>query len=68
MSVPPPDLRPVKKRAYAEFAKLPGVHGCGIGAQGLRVYVQDEAAAARIPGEFEGVPVECIITGELRAL
>jgi hypothetical protein len=44
---------------------VPGVVGTAIGASGIRVFLADGAARARIPDRLEGYPVEVEVTGPI---
>jgi hypothetical protein len=44
---------------------VPGVVGTAIGASGIRVFLADGAARARIPTQLEGYPVAVEVTGPI---
>jgi hypothetical protein len=44
-----------------------GVNGFGLGERSVRVYVRDAAVRDRLPHEYQGVPVEVVVTGDLVA-
>ena len=62
------DMRSVKAAARAELGQVGGVEGFGIGDGSLRVYVRDAEVRKRLPTRFRGVPVDCVVTGEISAL
>lgn len=68
MSDPYAELKALKAEAKREFGSLPGVEGFGIGNGGLRIYVHDEQAKARIPGSFRGVRIFVQVTGGITPL
>jgi hypothetical protein len=62
---PIPDLRAIKAAAKSQFGHLPGVEGFGIGDNMLRIYVADGTVRAQLPAEFQGVPIEYVVTGPI---
>lgn len=62
-----PDLRSIKAAAKAQFGKVPGVEGFGLGDRCLRTYVRNEQVKTEIPSSFQGVDVEIVITGDVTA-
>ncbi len=60
------------EQALAEFRRrflhLRGVVGVGKSARAIRVYVADESVASRIPRVFNGIPVEVVVVGDVRAI
>ncbi|HYC58660.1 MAG TPA: hypothetical protein VEK79_03760 [Thermoanaerobaculia bacterium] len=46
---------------------MPGVTGVGIGEGVVRVYLTSAEAGAIVPREVDGIPVECIVTGDIIA-
>lgn len=61
-----PDMLAIKAAAKRYFGNLDGVEGIGIGDQRLRVYIRTEHVAKDLPREFQGVPIDYIVTGEIR--
>lgn len=61
-----PDMLAIKAAAKHYFGSLDGVEGIGIGDQRLRVYLRTEQVAKDLPREFQGVPIDYIVTGEIR--
>lgn len=61
------DLKTVKAAAKAEFAKIDGVLGVGIGDNTIRVYVRNEEASKKLPDAFRGVTIEPIYSGDITA-
>lgn len=61
-----PDMLAIKAAAKRYFGTLDGVEGIGIGDQRLRVYIRTEHVAKDLPREFQGVPIDYIVTGEIR--
>jgi hypothetical protein len=59
------DLRAVKAAAKLQFGHIAGVEGFGIGESVLRIYVQDASLRDRLPTEFQGVPVDLVVTGKI---
>ena len=52
---------------------IDGVEGVGIGknpigGDAILVYLRDEGAMKRVPGNIEGYPVETLVTGVIDAL
>ncbi|GGI07986.1 hypothetical protein [Egicoccus halophilus] len=60
-------LLAAKRTAREVLGARPGVRGIGIGDHCLRVYVVDAATGRQLPGEVDGVPLECVEVGDLRA-
>lgn len=60
-------MKAVKAAAKKQFADLDGVDGFGIGDHVLRIYVRNAKVGERLPEEFQGVPVEIVVTGEVTA-
>src|ERR671938_15641 len=65
--VPNPDMRTIKAAAKSVFGGMRGVEGIGIGDRALRVYIRSLEVADNLPKEFQGVRVECIVTGPITA-
>ena len=61
-----PDMLAIKAAAKHYFGPLDGVEGIGIGDRRLRVYILTEHVAKDLPREFQGVPVDYIVTGEIK--
>ena len=64
---PNTDLRAVKNAAKAQFGQTPGVEGFGIGDGTLRIYVRNAEVRKQLPSEFQGVPVDCVVSGDITA-
>ena len=60
-------MQAVKAAAARQFNTIDGVVGFGIGDGVLRVYVRNSAVRERLPTEFQGVPVEVVVTGDVWA-
>lgn len=60
-------LQRAKRRAKDLLLPVEGVHGVGIGAGTLRVYVRDAAVAHHLPDEVDGVAIEPVVVGEVTA-
>ncbi|MBE9179816.1 hypothetical protein IQ268_14695 [Oculatella sp. LEGE 06141] len=60
-----PDLPRLKQLAKQQFGQQPGVLGVGIGERSLRIYVRSSDVCSQLPGEFEGVAIDCIVTGDI---
>lgn len=62
--------RAAKDHLRAELAPLGGVNGIGIGRRGagyvLTVNVTEPTTSERVPGSFDGVPVEVRVVGPVR--
>jgi len=67
MQVPGLSLRAVKAAAVRQFADVDGVVGFGIGDRTLRIYVRNAEVRDRLPTEFQGAPVEVVVTGDVHA-
>jgi len=61
------DLKAVKSEAMRKFGAMEGVEGFGIGDRVLRIYVRHASVKEMLPREFQGVPVEIIVTGDIIA-
>jgi hypothetical protein len=61
-----PDMVAIKEAAKLYFCSVKGVEGVGIGNRRLRVYVQTKESAVSLPRQFQGIPVEYVVTGEIR--
>jgi len=59
-------LKEIKKRVKEAFKDVKGIAGFGIGDNRIRIYVLNESV--ELPVEFEGVPLEPVVTGEIRCL
>jgi hypothetical protein len=64
----PIDLEAIKSAAIQRFGDLPGVEGIGIGDQSLRIYVRNSEVLKHLPQQFQGVPIEFIVTGDIATL
>lgn len=62
------NLQQIKAAAKAQFGRLPGVLGFGLGGRSLRIYVRSAEICAQLPDEFQSVPVDCIVTGDISAM
>ena len=60
-------LKTVKAAAKQAFAAIAGVQGVGIGDQALRVYITNPDVRKSLPEQFQGVPVEFVVAGDIRA-
>lgn len=67
MPTPKTDLRAVKTAAKAQFGQTPGVEGFGIGDGTLRIYVRNADVRKQLPSEFQGVPVDFVVSGDITA-
>lgn len=63
----PENLLRAKRLAKSYLADRPDVTGIGIGDNRIRVYLKDDEGRLGIPADFNGVPVECVVTGEIKA-
>ncbi|PSB04602.1 hypothetical protein [Merismopedia glauca] len=59
------DLRSIKAAAKQQFAQIDGVEGIGIGDRTLNIYIHDSQVKQQLPSEFQGVPVNCVVTGDI---
>ena len=66
MQVPGLSLQAVKAAAVRQFGGVDGVVGFGIGDRTLRIYVRNAAVRGRLPTEFQGAPVEIVVTGDVQ--
>ncbi|HYR74402.1 MAG TPA: hypothetical protein VEM96_01050 [Pyrinomonadaceae bacterium] len=67
------DIERVKQAHEQELMSIDGVEGVGIGknpigGDAILVYLRDEGARKRVPGNIEGHPVETLVTGVIDAL
>lgn len=60
-------LKDIKALAKERFTEISGVIGFGISDHSVRIYIDNEAVKKNLPTEIEGVPLDCIVTGEIRA-
>jgi hypothetical protein len=61
------DMGAIKAAAKRQFGHIEGIEGFGIGDNTLRIYVTDASMRDRLPIEFQGVPVDLVVTGEITA-
>ena len=61
------DLKALKSLAKEKFGNISGVIGFGISDASVRIYIDNEDVKKSLPNEIEGVPLDCIVTGEIRA-
>jgi hypothetical protein len=59
-------LAEAKKVARDRFKNERGVTGVGIGDGVLRVYILKADVANGLPNQIEGVPVEFVVTGDIK--
>jgi hypothetical protein len=67
MPVPGLSMQAVKAAAVRQFGGVDGVVGFGIGDRALRIYVRNPAVREQLPTEFQGAPVEVVVTGDVQA-
>ena len=58
----------ILEEARLYFLNIPGVVGVSGRPGVVRVYVESEEVAGRVPGEFMGYPVEVVVVGRVRLL
>lgn len=61
-------LREAKAHLRERIERLPGIMGYGLGDNKLVVYIGTKADRAKVPTEIDGVPVEVIVSGPIKAL
>jgi hypothetical protein len=61
------ELRRAKQRARERLSTMAGFGGVGVCDGTVRVYVRDAEAAGNLPVDIDGVPVEAVVVGEIRA-
>ena len=61
------EMRAIKAAAKKQFGHIPGIEGFGIGENTLRIYVRDASVRDCLPASFQGVPLDLIVTGEIRS-
>ncbi|MBV8361397.1 MAG: hypothetical protein JO189_26185 [Deltaproteobacteria bacterium] len=61
----PIDLDKVKAAAIHIYGDMPGVEGIGIGDQSLRIYVRNPEVRQHLPQQFQGVPIDFVVTGDI---
>ncbi len=61
----PTNLEAVKSAAIQTYGDLPGVEGIGIGDQSLRIYVRNAEVRKHLPQQFQGVPIDFVVTGDI---
>ncbi len=59
------NLEATKSDAIQIYGNLPGVEGIGIGNQSLRIYVRNSGVRDNFPQQFQGVPIDFIVTGDI---
>lgn len=62
----------IQRRHEESLMRHDGILGVGIGRSGtgaetLRVYVRDEQAGRVLPESLDGLPIEAVVTGPIRA-
>lgn len=62
------DVRSIKAAAKEELGRVEGVEGVGLGEDSLRVYVRNAEVRKRLPSEFQGIPIDPVVTGEISAI
>jgi hypothetical protein len=67
MQHPGLSMQAVKAAAARQYGNVEGVVGFGIGDRVLRIYVRNAAVRDGLPREFQGVPVEVVVTGDVWA-
>lgn len=55
------ELRAVKRAAKEKFGHVAGVTGFGIGQHAIRIYVSNRDIVQKLPKEYRGVPVDCVL-------
>jgi hypothetical protein len=58
----------LKKEAKKRFGRIKGVEGFGLGDNCLRIYITNASVKEHMPTHLEGVPIEFVITGEIKPL
>lgn len=61
------NMQAVKAAAKNEFCDISGIEGFGIGGQSLNIYVSNEEVKDQLPAKFQGVQINCVVTGEISA-
>jgi len=61
------NMQAVKSAAKKELGNISGIEGFGIGGQSLNIYVNNEEVKEQLPDNFQGVPINCVVTGEISA-
>ncbi|HEU0053502.1 MAG TPA: hypothetical protein VFQ39_10010 [Longimicrobium sp.] len=61
------DMIEVKAAAKRELGHIAGVQGFGVGDNALRVYLRDEGVMESLPADFQGVPIEPVVVGSIKA-
>jgi len=59
------NLEAVKSAAIQSYGDLPGVEGIGIGNQSLRIYVRNSEVRKHLPQQFQGVPIDFVVIGDI---
>ena len=60
-------LMTIKTAAKQAWSAISGVQGVGIGDQAIRVYIASPDVKKSLPDEFQGVPVEFVVGGDIHA-
>jgi hypothetical protein len=63
----PTQLKAKKRAAQERLAEVEGVEGFGVGDGTIRVYLRSPEVRSRLPDDFEGVPLEFVVTGDIVA-
>lgn len=60
------DLKKAKAEAKKRFGHLSNVVGFGIGEGTIIIYLQDASAKDDLPSAINDIPIECVVTGEIK--
>ena len=58
-------LRATKSAAQLQLGQVVGVEGFGIGDGVLRIYVNNADVCRQLPQEYQGIPIEFIVSGDI---
>lgn len=61
------DLKQAKAEAKKRFGHIQGIVGFGIGDGVVVIYVRNSAAKNELPVAIDHVPIECVISGDLKS-
>jgi hypothetical protein len=67
MKRPIQELEAAKAVASSQFGNVQGVEGFGIGDDTIRIYVRNPEVRKQLPEQVRGVPVDCVVTGNISA-
>lgn len=62
------NLKVIKNKTRDQLKNIAGVQGVGIGNNTIRVYIRNDQVIPSLPKTVDGITIETVIVGEIRAL